>query len=163
MSSRSVAQILWVVFLAAVFVYVAVAYGVSVEPSALPVDALMMALWVVCAVLLVSAVLIHRRLLSPDLARKYSSEPLMKRGISLETLEGRRFFRQSLEQWVLKVNVISWAIAEAVALLGLTAALISARPRAILPFAVAAALLLLRLRPNFTIVDTLAPPSDPHS
>ncbi len=161
MSPRSTAQVLWVAFIALVLIYVAVAYMVSVLPSALPVRALTLALWVTCGILLVSAVWIYRRFLSPELVRKYSIEPLERAGISPGSPEGGRLFRFSAERWVLRIHLITWAIAEAVALLGLVAALIATRPGAILPFAVASILVILRFRPDFSVVDSLAPPNSP--
>jgi hypothetical protein len=157
------AHVIWAALLASVFVYIAVAYAVPVKPSIVPVAVLSTALWVVAAVLLVSALLIHRKLLNPEMVRKYAGEPLARRGISIESAEAREFLRSCVGQWVLKVHLISWAMGESISLLGLVAALVTGRPSAVLPLSIASLLLILGLRPNFSVVDAIAPRNDPRS
>jgi hypothetical protein len=157
MGNPSVARWLWWMFLGSVFIYPAVVYVIPVQPPAMPVGALVTALYAVAAILVVSGVLIRSRFAAPDTVRKYATMPLARMGVSPESEEGRRLASRFGAEWLLRVDIISWALAEAISILGLVAALISARPTTMLPFSVASLVLMLRMRPNFSAVDTLFP------
>lgn len=149
------------IFLASVLVYSGAAYVIPVKPAAFPVGILLNSLYVVAAILVISSVLIHRRLLGRDLVGKYASLPWSGRGIAPDSEDARQLTRHYAAQWVLKVHIVAWAMTEAVAVLGLVAALVTARPPAILPFAVASVLLFLKFRPGFSAVEAVAPYRDP--
>jgi hypothetical protein len=148
-----VAQVLWVALLASVVLYVAVAHLVPIQASALPTDALVKAFYVVSLILFISSILIQRRMLSPELVRKYAKQPVVRTDAPPNSNEGRALLRHHADLWVLKVSLISWAMAEAIALLGLVAALIACKPSNIYPFAATALLAMVWTRPDFSAVD----------
>ena len=152
-NSRVVAQVLWVALLASVVLYVALAHLVPIQASELPTDALMKAFYVVSLILFISSILIQRRMLTPELVRKYATQPLARTGASPDSNEGQALLRHHADLWVLKVNLISWAMTEAIALLGLVAALIACKPSNIYPFAATALLAMIWTRPDFSAVD----------
>ena len=161
MNVQKAALVLWVVFLVSVLAYSCAAYVIPVKPAAFPVAILVNSLYVVAAILVISSVLIHRRLLCDDLVGKYASLPWSGRGIDPDSEDARQLTRHHAARWVLKVHIVAWAMADAVAVLGLVAALVTGRAPAILPFVVASVLLFLKFRPNFSAVGTAAPYSDP--
>lgn len=162
MNARTVARGIWLILIASVFVYPVVAYVVPIRPSGVPVGALLKALYAAAAIAVAAAVLIRRQLLSPNLVEKYTKEPLARHGVSVTSERGRDLARFYATQWVLKVNITCWAVAESISILGLVAALISGRFSTILPFSVATLLLLLRMRPDFSFVEALVPGNDPY-
>lgn len=162
MSVRTVALGIWLCLLLGVAVYAAVAYLAPVERAALPADVLSRVLYVVSGIAAVSALLIHRRLTAPHLVEKYGRAPALRLGVPLDSDAGRALVRRHSDLYVFKVSLISWTLAESIALLGLLLALLSARPLAMAPFAIATVLVLAALKPEFSVVDRMIPGARAH-